>query len=108
MPAIVDKLYLKDKALKKSAKLLDCQVERIIAIHAEESKSISGLARMFNVSKRTIQFILFPERKARNIELRKARGGSKIYYDKEKHTEATRKHRQYKKILIPKDNDKKA
>lgn len=54
---------------------------------------------MFKVNKRLIQFILFPERAKKNRELRKERGGSVIYYVKEKHTQAIREHRNYKQKL---------
>lgn len=51
---------------------------------------------MFNVSRRLIIFIVYPERKERNYQARLENGGSKIYYKKEKHTESIRKHRRYK------------
>jgi hypothetical protein len=43
---------------------------------------------MFNVSRRLIQFILHPSKHQANLEARKERGGSKIYYKREKHTKA--------------------
>ncbi len=55
---------------------------------------------MFKVNKRLIQFILFPERQKRNLELREQRGGSKIYYNKDRHTLAMSEHRKYKKELF--------
>lgn len=61
---------------------------------------IRALARMFKVDKRLIQFILFPERKQKNLEDRQARGGSKQYYNREYHNKKTDEHRKYKyKIL---------
>ena len=99
MPRLTDTIAIKDKALKKSAKLLDCQRERIVSLHSE-GFSITGLGKLFKVNKRLIQFILFPERQKRNLELREQRGGSKIYYNKEKHTVAIREHRNYKKKLF--------
>jgi hypothetical protein len=101
MPRLTDTIAIKDKALKKSAKLLDCQRERIVSLHSE-GFSITGLGKLFKVNKRLIQFILFPERQKRNLELREQRGGSKIYYKKEKHTVAIREHRNYKKQLFNK------
>lgn len=97
MPAKVDKLTLGDRSLKRSAKLLECQVERIKSLHGE--MSIGAISRMFNVSKRTVQFIIFPERRLHNVALRKKRGQKK-YYNKEKHAESMRKHREHKKILL--------
>jgi DNA-directed RNA polymerase specialized sigma24 family protein len=95
MPFKTDKLKLGLKVLKRSSRLLDCQKERILAMYGE-GVSITQLGKIFHCNKRTIQFLLFPERLKKNIELRKERGGSKIYYIKEKHTKAIREHRQYK------------
>ena len=46
----------------------------------EPGTGINALARMFKVNKRLIQFILFPERKQKNLEDRRARGGWEQYY----------------------------
>jgi transposase len=58
--------------------------------------SITKIAKMFRVNKRLIQFILFPERQKKNLELRADRGGSTIYYDREYHNQAANEHRAYK------------
>ena len=57
------------------------------------------LAREYGVSRRLIVFCIYPERQKANYDLRVSRGGSKQYYDKDKHTKATREHRQYKQDL---------
>lgn len=62
--------------------------------------SIHEIARMYGVCTRTIQFIKYPERQERNKMLRKARGGSKIYYNKEQNTIKERQHRRYKQDLM--------
>lgn len=41
-------------------------------------------AEMFNVSRRTIQFLWDPEKLKRNIQRRQERGGTKQYYNIEK------------------------
>ena len=64
--------------------------------------SIRGIARMYGVDKRLIQFILYPERKAKNLLDRKNRGGSMAYYDKDKQKEYIKKHRHYKHELYKK------
>lgn len=64
--------------------------------------SINAIARKYGVNKRLIQFILFPERKAKNLLDRQARGGSMRYYNKEKHTLAVRETRNYKQELYKK------
>jgi hypothetical protein len=71
-----------------------------IKVLYKEGATINGLAREYKVSKRLIQFVLFPERKAKNLEDRKARGGSKQYYNKDKHNEAMKIHRRYKYQLL--------
>ena len=60
------------------------------------------LAREYGVSKRLIQFCIYPEKLKENWERRQERGGSKQYYDKEKHTAAVRATRRYKKELYDK------
>ena len=66
----------------------------------EKGTSITQIAKDFKVSKRLIQFILFPERQEKNLQDRKERGGTTIYYVKEKHTKATKEHRDYKKQIL--------
>ena len=61
--------------------------------------SIRGIARMYGVNKRLIQFILFPERHKKNLLDRKNRGGSMQYYDKERNKKAIRETRNYKHEL---------
>ena len=66
----------------------------------KEGESLRGIARAYGVDKRLIQFILYPERLKKNRELRKQRGGWKIYYNKEAWREEHRKHRAYKEKLF--------
>lgn len=58
------------------------------------------LAALYGVSRRTIQFILDPEKLERNKQARKERGGSKQYYDREKHNAYMRGHRKHKQDLF--------
>jgi len=101
MPYLTEKIAIADAFLKRSSKLLPCQKEMCIYWH-NKGISINKIAKMFQVNKRTIQFILFPERLKKNIELRRERGGSMIYYQKEKHSEAVKDHRNYKQKLFSK------
>ena len=84
--------------LKRSAKLAPKQKEEIRYLEVG-GISQRALAREYNVSRRLIVFCIYPERQKANYQERVARGGSKQYYDKEKHTEAMRKHRHYKQKL---------
>lgn len=61
---------------------------------------IRQLARIYEVSRSTVKFIKFPEKLEHNKMLRKQRGGSKIYYDRKKNTEAKRKHLRYKASVL--------
>jgi transposase len=98
MPSKIDKISIDDAFLKKSAKLLPCQKEMIVYWN-NRGISQRKLALMFNVSRRLIQFILDPSKHQANLEARKQRGGSKIYYKREKHTKSVKEHRKYKQSL---------
>jgi transposase len=104
MPRKTDTIALNDPFLKRSVKLLPCQKE-MIAYWYGMGHSIRGLAKMFKVNKRTIQFILFPERLEKCKQHRADRGGSKIYYNKEKHTTQIREHRDYKSKTLKSINN---
>lgn len=66
----------------------------------KNGESLRQIAGDYGVDKRLIQFILYPERLALNKKLRQVRGGSKIYYNKDKWRETMREHRSYKKKLL--------
>lgn len=59
-----------------------------------------ALAAKYGVSKRLIQFIRHPERQAKNLLDRQARGGSMQYYDKDEWRETMREHRRYKAAVL--------
>ena len=62
--------------------------------------AIRAIARLYNVNKRLIQFILFPDRNKINLQHREERGGSKQYYDKDKWRVVHREHRRYKSTVL--------
>lgn len=100
MPFKTDKQTLGTNIIRRTAKLLDCQKEMIKWWRQEKGYSQRALARMFGVSKRTIQFILDPKKKEENLKRRQERGGWKQYYKKEDHAEAMKEHRRYKYNLL--------
>lgn len=57
------------------------------------------LAKMYGVSRRTIQFILDPQKLVENKKRRQERGGWRQYYDRENQTATMREHRRYKQEL---------
>ena len=99
MPSKSDLINLEHSFLDRRVKLLPCQKENIPLLHSRGT-SIHALSRMYGVNKRTIQFIIYPERQAKNVQLRKDRGGSMQYYNKEYNTKAKFEHRHYKKEVF--------
>lgn len=97
MPYKSEKIKISSTEYDRRRKLSDKDKEEIKEL---VGMSIRGIARMYGVDKRLIQFILYPERHAKNIADRRARGGSMQYYDKEKNTESLRKYRHYKQQLF--------
>lgn len=57
------------------------------------------IARMYGVSRRTVQFIQHPERLQRNKQCRANRGGWRQYYNRQEWAANMRKHRQHKHAL---------
>lgn len=57
------------------------------------------LAREYDVSRRSIVYAIYPERREANYRGRVAKGGSKQYYSKEKQREYMKTHRKHKKEL---------
>ena len=85
--------------LKKSAKLTQDDKDEMRKMYKMGGWSYRTLGIEFGVSKSMAIYAVNPERQKKNYALRVARGGSKIYYDKNKHTEAMKKHRQHKQEL---------
>ena len=85
------------RIMKRSVKLSEDQRLEI----KENKDNLSGraLARKYGVSRRLISFILYPEKLAENLQRRKENGGSMRYYDRERHRETMKVHRQHKKSL---------
>lgn len=97
MPYKSEKLIIEGTNYDRRRKLTEEQKDQIIALKGEVSQSF--LAKKFNVSRRTISFLWYPERLVRNLQVRKERGGAKIYYNKDKHRETVKAHRRYKQEL---------
>ena len=100
MPYKSEKIRIQGTQYDRRRKLTDDDKADIIKLSAEVS--IHSLAKMYNVDRRTIQFILYPERHARSLELREARGGWRIYYDPDENAKIKKRHRTYKQKLYKK------
>lgn len=98
MPYKTDKLKL-GKSLSRRVKMQPHQKEEAKQLH-KTGTSINAIARTFKVSKRLIQFILFPERQQKNLQDRAKRGGTMVYYDKDYHKEKIKSHRRYKHAVL--------
>ena len=85
--------------LKRSAKLTQEDKDEMKKMYEMGGWSYATLGVEFGVSKSMAIYAVNPERQKKNYALRVARGGSKQYYDKTKHTEAMKKHRKYKQEL---------
>jgi len=92
-------MTLQSPYLDRRVRMLPCQKEMVVHLY-NRGASIHSLSRMYKVSKRLIQFIIFPERKEANYQRRVERGGSMAYYDRDKHKASMKKHREHKKEIF--------
>ncbi len=99
MPMKIDGLHI-PKKYDRRIKLTDSDKKEIVEAYATGGTSYNKLAKEFGVSKRTIYWVVNPDKQRENYELRKAKGGSKQYYDKDKWAESMRNHREYKNELL--------
>jgi c-di-AMP phosphodiesterase-like protein len=99
MPRKSDIIPINNESLDRRVKLTKEDKELVKWFREEEQVSYQKLANRFGVSKRLIMFICRPELLQKNLNTREERGGSKIYYDKNKHKEYMKDHRDYKKEL---------
>lgn len=100
MSSKIDKMSISNKSLDRRVRLSDDDRKKIKELFFDENYSKRKLANIFNVSRRTIQFIISPEKLEENKKRRTERGGSKVYYDKNKHKNFMKSHRNYKKKLF--------
>jgi len=99
MPYLSQKIKIEHTVYDRRIKLTPDDKELIKWLREEEEISYQKLANRFKVSKRTIIFICKPETLEACKKARALRGGTKIYYDREKQNETTKEHRQYKQYL---------
>lgn len=102
MPYKFEKTPINNPKNDRRVKLTDEDRENIRKEYAEGEISQRGLAKKYNVSRRLIQFVLDPEKAeaARRQYAERRKDGR--YYDKEKHREYVKEHRQHKKMLFEK------
>ena len=92
------------KQYDRRYKITDEERNKIKLLYEEQKISIRGIERYFQnrISRRSIQFILFPERKLKVQERAKEVKRWKNGNNKILHTPAVRRHRRYKRMLIKK------
>ena len=100
MPYKTEKIKIDCPFLDRRTKVLPCQKERMILLQ-KTGYSQRKLAATFNVSRRLVQFITCPEKKVKDLENRRDRGGTMIYYKGGKEwAETMKKHRKYKNSIL--------
>lgn len=101
MPCIADDIKVAGGVYDRRRRLTEDDKDAIRAAY-NAGDSIHAIAYKYKVCRRTVQFILFPERLEHNNDLWRLRGGSRIYYDRQAHTVAMRRSRAHKKGLYDK------
>jgi len=84
----------------RRVKLSSDDKREIKRLYSVGDTSYQKLADRFSVSKRSIQFIIKPEKLVENLKRREERGGWRQYYDKDERTASQREHRQYKTKIL--------
>lgn len=98
MPYKSEQIIIDHTEHDKRIKLTNEQRKEIIEKYYEGMPK-RRLAKIYNVDKRLISFIVNPGAYEENLKRREERGGSMIYYDKEKHRNYIKTHRRYKERL---------
>lgn len=99
MPYLSTKIRIEKTEFDRRIKLKESDKAKIRELYRQPEYSQRRLADMFGVSRRLIQFVLDPYKLKQNLEARIKRGGTKHYYNKEKHAVYMRNHRRYKQKL---------
>lgn len=102
MPDKFGKTPINNPLNDKRVKLTDQDREKIREEYATGLISQNNLAKKYGVSKRLVQFILKPEKQEVAKQQFAARRKDGRYYDKDKHREYVKKHRNHKKDLFDK------
>jgi predicted transcriptional regulator len=99
MPDKHDNKALNDPFLDGRVRMLPCQVERAKRLR-DEGKSYREIGEIMGVTPSAVRYKIDDAAKERNVQARKDRGGSKIYYDRKQTVEAIRELRKKKRNLF--------
>ena len=100
MASIADKHIINNIKYDRRVKLTPEDKLEIQKVYKEGLFSQRELAKMYKVSRRSIQFAIDPKKLEENKKRRAERGGSKIYYNREANTKSMSEHREYKNKLL--------
>lgn len=99
MPYLSEKKKVAGTKYDARRKLSEEDKAEIKRLYDPKNWSTRKLATRFNVSKRTIQFVIDPQKRLNNYKKRVENGGSQQYYDRESHNLAIKKLRRKKQKL---------
>jgi len=102
MPRKSDSIPINNIRLDRRVKLTDTEKQKIREEYATGEIGMRALATKYKVSRRTIDFILNPDRLEKAKEQFAERQKDGRYYNKEKHREYVKQHRDYKSNLYKK------
>lgn len=101
MPYKSEKIKIKGTAYDRRQKLTPEQKEDIRWMYANTDTSQRKLAKLFNVSRRLITFVLNADQEERNRKLLKQKKAEGLYkQSKERRAAIMREHRRYKQQLF--------
>lgn len=98
MPYLSEKIKIAGTKFDRRIKLTEEQKKEIKKL-SSAGLSQRKLAKIYKVDRRLISFILNPAALEENLKRRDERGGSMVYYDKEKQSRCVKQHRRYKQEL---------
>ena len=98
MPYKSEKIKIEGTKYDRRRKLSEEQKDEIRELFAV-GMSQTKLAKRYGVDRRLISFIVHPVSHEENLLRREERGGSRVYYDKDKHRVSVKKYRRYKQQL---------
>lgn len=98
MPYLSEKIKIAGTEFDRRIKLTSEDREEIVKLYSS-GLSQRKIAALYKVDRRTISFIVNPSALDENLKRRKERGGTSVYYSKDKHKNYIKQHRRYKQDL---------
>lgn len=102
MPFKSEKIKIEGTKYDRRRRISEEMKAEIKRLYDMGTYSQRKLAKIFGVSRRTVYWAIYPEKYQHNLDLRQKRGGSKHYYNRDRHREYMKGHRRYKQKLYVK------